>query len=158
MSSNILFRKYKRYLKFAVPIIALIVLIVTVQAITQLHVPQTVIPAQTATTNSSCYGNLALASPPTPGSGTLRYDCGGPLHDAAFTVTSTGTDTPHFDKPNGLTSVGYVSNSADSCNGFTQLTNGQQVILANTGPFDICATYNCPNGCTVAAWSFTWSS
>jgi len=125
-------------------------------ASTTLTIPSTVIPAQAAVTSSACGGVLALSGGPNPGSGTLRYTC--PPSSGAFTVTTTGTDTPTFSEPSQITSVGYVSHSASSCSGFTTLTSGSSTTLSAIGDNDICASYSCPTGCTIASWTISWSS
>src|SRR5438309_764350 len=76
----------------------------------------------------------------------------------AFTITTTGTDTPTFSEPSQITSVGYVSHSASSCSGFTTLTSGSSTTLSALGDNDICASYSCPTGCTIASWTISWSS
>jgi hypothetical protein len=67
-------------------------------------------------------------------------------------------DVPNFNAPSVITSVGYVSNLAGSCQGFTQLTSGASISLGPVGGYDICARYSCPNGCTIPAWTFNWSN
>ena len=125
-------------------------------AATTLTIPSTIIPSQAAVTTSACGGTLTLSGGPTPGSGTLRYTC--PPSSGAFTVTTTGTDTPSFSPPSQISSVGYVSHSASSCSGFTALTSGSSTVLAATGDYDVCANYSCPTGCTIASWTFPWAS
>jgi hypothetical protein len=147
----------RRYSKPLLLVVAGILLIGTAQAITTLQIPQTVIPSPSAVTVAPCGGSLVLTNPPAAGSGVLRYDCGGSSHAAAFSVTSAGSDTATFNPPASITSVGYVSNSAGSCTGFTVLTSGSSVVLA-TGHYDVCASYSCPSGCTIAAWTFQWLS
>ncbi|HZY93781.1 MAG TPA: hypothetical protein VFE98_02845 [Candidatus Bathyarchaeia archaeon] len=133
-----------------------ILLIGSVQAITSLQIPQTVIPAPSAGTTVPCCGSLVLNGAPI--AGTLRYDCGGGPRVAGFTVTTGGTDTATFNLPPDINSVGYVPHSATSCTGFTGLVSGQAVTLA-TGAYDICASYSsCPSGCTIEAWTFQWLS
>ena len=112
---------------------------------------------QTAVTSTACNWNVVLANAPTPGFGTLRYYCS--PTSGAFTVSHAGRDTPIFNAPSAISSVGYVSHSAGSCAGFTSLKSGSTVTLSSTGDFDLCASYSCPAGCgPVAAWSFTWKS
>lgn len=124
-------------------------------AATSLTIPATTILAGTAVTTSTCGGTLALSGGPTPGSGTVRYNC--PPSSGAFTVTTAGSDTPTFNPPSQITAVGYVSHSASSCSGFTTLTSGSSTILV-TGDYDVCADYSCPTGCTISSWTITWSS
>lgn len=145
----------RRYGKPLILVIAGILLIGSAQAITTLQVPQTVIPAPSAVTVAPCGGSLVLANP--PGSGILRYDCGGSTHVTAFFVSKAGTDTATFNPPAAITGVGYVSNNASSCTGYTSLTSGSSVVLA-TGNYDVCASYSCPSGCTIASWTFQWLS
>jgi hypothetical protein len=144
------------YIKPLVLIMAGVLFVGAAAAITTLNIPSTVIPSQNAVTSSACGGTLALSGGPAPGSGTLRYNC--PPSSGAFTVTTIGADTPTFNPPSEITSVGYVSHSASSCSGSTTLTSGTSTTLPSTGDFDICAAYSCPTGCTIASWSFTWSS
>ena len=146
-----------RYGKPFLLLVAGILLIGTAQAITTLQIPQTVIPAPSAVTYASCGGSLVLTNPPSAGSGILRYDCGGTTHSAAFSVTSAGTDTATFNPPAAITGVGYVDNSAGSCTGYTALTSGSSVVLA-IGHYDVCASYSCPSGCRIDAWTFQWLS
>ena len=124
-------------------------------AATSLTIPATTILAGTAVTTSACGGTLALSGGPTPGSGTVRYNC--PPSSGAFTVTTAGSDSPTFNPPSQITAVGYVSHSASSCSGFTTLTSGSSTILV-TGDYDVCANYSCPTGCTISSWTITWSS
>src|SRR5256885_6560017 len=60
-------------------------------AATSLTIPATTILAGTAVTTSACGGTLALSGGPTPGSGTVRYNC--PPSSGAFTVTTAGSDS-----------------------------------------------------------------
>ncbi len=147
----------RHYGKPLILIVVGIVLIGSAQAITTLQIPQTVIPSPTPTavTASVCGSNLVLNGAPSAGSGILRYDCGGATHSAAFSVTTAGTDTASFNPPSQITGVGYVSNSASSCTGYTPLTSGSGVVLS-IGHYDVCAGYTCPSGCTIAAWTFQW--
>jgi len=147
---------YSPYIKPLVVIMTGVLFVGAAVAITTLNIPVTVIPSQNAVTSSACGGTLALSGGPTPGTGTLRYEC--PPSSGAFTVTTVGSDTPTFSPPSQITSVGYVSHSATSCSGSTTLTSGTSTTLASTGDFDICAGYSCPTGCTIATWTFSWSS
>ena len=153
-------RSLRGYSKPLLLVIAGIILIGSAQAITTFQIPQTVIPSPTPTavTASVCGSSLVLNGAPSAGSGILRYDCGGTTHNAAFSVTTAGTDTATFNPPSAITSVGLVSNSAGSCAGFTPLTSGSSMILSSTGHFDVCASYSCPSGCTIASWTFQWLS
>lgn len=148
----------RHYAKPLILIIVGIALIGSAQAITTLQIPQTVIPppTPTAVTASVCSSNLVLNGAPSAGSGILRYDCGGATHSAAFSVTTAGSDTATFNPPAAITGVGYVSNSASSCAGYTTLTSGSSIVLSSTGHYDVCASYSCPSGCTIAAWTFQW--
>ena len=144
---------------YAKPLILIIVGALFVSAAiatTTLTIPPTVITAQAAVTSSACGGTLALSGGASPGSGTLRYNC--PPSSGAFTVTTTGSDTPTFSAPSQISSVGYVSHSASSCSGSTTITSGSTTILATTGEYDICASYSCPTGCNIASWSISWAS
>src|SRR5216117_2794795 len=139
---------YSPYIKPLVVIMTGVLFVGAAVAITTLNIPVTVIPSQNAVTSSACGA--------TPGTGTLRYEC--PPSSGAFTVTTVGSDTPTFSPPSQITSVGYVSHSATSCSGSSTLTSGTSTTLASTGDFDICAGYSCPTGCTIATWTFSWSS
>lgn len=153
-------RSLSGYSKPLILVIAGVLLIGSAQAITTLQVPQTVIPAPstTAITVAPCGGSLVLANgPPATGSGILRYDCGGSTHVTAFFVSKPGTDIATFNPPAAITSVGYVSNNASSCAGYTILTSGSSVVLPG-GNYDVCASYSCPSGCTIASWTFQWLS
>ncbi|TMI08444.1 hypothetical protein E6H34_04160 [Candidatus Bathyarchaeota archaeon] len=147
---------HSAYLKPMVLIMAGILFVGAAAAITTLNIPSTIIPSQNAVTSSACNGTLVLSGGPAPGTGTLRYTC--PPSSGAFTVTTVGADTPTFNPPTEITSVGYVSHSASSCSGSTTLTSGTSTTISSTGDFDICAGYSCPTGCTIPPWSFSWSS
>ncbi|TMI47192.1 hypothetical protein E6H20_11095 [Candidatus Bathyarchaeota archaeon] len=144
------------YVKPLVLIMTGVLFVGAAAAITTLNIPSTIIPSQNAVTTSPCGGTLVLSGGPAPGTGTLRYTC--PSSSGAFTVTTVGSDTPTFNPPSEITSVGYVSHSASDCSGSTTLTSGTSTTLSSTGGFDICAGYSCPTGCTIPAWSFSWSS
>jgi len=144
------------YLKPLILVMTGILFVGAAVAVTTLTIPSTIIPSQNAVTSSTCGGTLALSGGPPPGSGTLRYVC--PPSSGAFTVSTIGADTPTFNPPSQITSVGYVPHSATSCSGFTTLTSGASTTLSSTGDFDVCASYSCPTGCTIATWSFSWSS
>lgn len=148
------------YIKPLLVIIVGVVLVgAAVAASLQLNLPSVTISAQAAVTTSACAGTLQVSGIPPAGSGTIRYDCPGtPSAVGAFTVTTIGTDTPTFTPPSQISTVGYVSHSASTCSGSTTITSGTGTSLAATGDFDICASYSCPTGCTIAAWTITWSS
>ena len=143
------------YVKPLILIMTGILFVGAAAAVTTLSIPSTIIPSQNAVTSSAC-GTLVLSGGPAPGTGTLRYNC--PPSNGAFTVTTVGADTPTFSKPSQITSVGYVSHSAADCSGSTTLTSGTSTTLASAGDFDVCAGYSCPTGCTIPAWSLSWSS
>src|SRR5438132_8263106 len=131
---------YSAYVKPLVLIMTGVLFVGAAVAITTLNIPVTVIPSQNALTSSACSGTLTLSGGPAPGSGTLRYIC--PPSSGAFTVATSGTDTPSFSPPSQISSVGYVSHSASSCSGFTALTSGSSTVLAATGDYDVCANYS----------------
>ena len=125
-------------------------------ALTSLTIPQVTIPAASAQTNSSC-STLPQPSGITPITGTLRFNCN--PTSGAFTVTSTGTNTPNYALPSGYMGLGFISHSALNCNAATALSPGTPIILSNTGDFDLCATYTvAATGETLASFSFTWTS
>ena len=144
------------YLKPLIVILTGVLFVGAAVAVTTLTIPPVTISAQAAVTSSPCGGVLALSGGPSPGSGTLRYNC--PPSSGAFAVTTTGSDTPTFTAPSQITSVGYVSHSATSCSGFKTVTSGSSTTLDVTGDYDICANYSCPTGCTIAQWTFTWAT
>jgi hypothetical protein len=145
------------YSRSLVTIIVGLAFLATAAAVTTLNIPAITITGQAASTSSACSGNIVLANSPTPGSGTLRYYCS--TSSGAFTVNTIGSDTPTFNPDSQITSVGYVAHSAGTCSGgFTALTSGSAAVLSSTGDFDVCATYSCPTGCSLAAWSFSWAT
>src|SRR5215831_20899609 len=98
------------YFKPVILVVMGLVLTGAALGLTSLTVPKTVIVPQRAVTTSACGGTLTLTGGPTPGSGILRFNC--PPSSGAFTITQIGTDTPAFNPPTEITSVGYVSHAA----------------------------------------------
>src|SRR5438093_12234796 len=79
---------YSPYIKPLVVIMTGILFVGAAAAITTLNIPVTVIPSQNAVTSSACGGTLALSGGPTPGTGTLSYEC--PPSSGARTVPAVG--------------------------------------------------------------------
>ena len=152
-----------RVIPVAVLVMTMIGAVVAFTSFTQ-HVPSVSVPAASAQISTVCstLNQDTVATPPTPNSGTLAFNCGSP--GPAFTVSGTGAATPTFN----LAGTGYtslaISTNADCSStptpAFTAtLTSGKAVIFTVTGGIDYCATYSgiSNTGGTLGTFDVTWS-